>query len=177
MVCFKTRQLKTTFCMCEFLRWYRGRAWRWLLVEWEPLGNGPSQNFKCSSIVSSQNVKKKKKKKKEKKEFPLYPLWLSRLQTQPVSMKMWVRFLASLCVIAVSCGTRCRRGLDLALLWLWCRPATAAPIQHLAWELPYAAGAALKRQRKKCQLFLNPKPLLGKKIWPKTVRRDLQEYF
>ena len=25
--------------------------------------------------------------------------------------------------------------------FLWCRPAAAAPIGHLAWELPYAAGA------------------------------------
>jgi len=28
------------------------------------------------------------------------------------------------------------------------RPAATAPIQHLAWELPYAAGVALKRQKK-----------------------------
>ena len=26
---------------------------------------------------------------------------------------------------------------DLALLWLWPRPAAATPIQPLAWELPY----------------------------------------
>ena len=32
---------------------------------------------------------------------------------------------------------------DLALLWLWCRPAAAALIQPLAWELPYAMGVAL----------------------------------
>ena len=25
--------------------------------------------------------------------------------------------------IAMSCGVDCRRGSDLALLWLWCRPA------------------------------------------------------
>ena len=36
---------------------------------------------------------------------------------------------------------------DLALLWLWCRPASTAPIGSLAWKLPYAAGAALKRQK------------------------------
>ena len=35
---------------------------------------------------------------------------------------------------------------DLALLWLWCRPAAAAPIRPLAWELPYATGAALKKR-------------------------------
>ena len=33
--------------------------------------------------------------------------------------------------------------------WLWYRPATIAPIQPLAWELPYAVGAALKRPKKK----------------------------
>ena len=31
---------------------------------------------------------------------------------------------------------------DPTLLWLWCRPAATAPIQPLAWEPPYAAGAA-----------------------------------
>ena len=35
-------------------------------------------------------------------------------------------------------------GLDLALLWLWCRPAAAALIRSLAWELLYALDAALK---------------------------------
>ena len=44
----------------------------------------------------------------------------------------------------------CRCGLDLVLLWLWCRPAAAALIRPLAaGELPYAAGAALKKEKKK----------------------------
>ena len=30
-------------------------------------------------------------------------------------------------------------------LWLWCRLAATAPIQSLAWELPYAVGTALKK--------------------------------
>ena len=38
---------------------------------------------------------------------------------------------------------------DLALLWLWYRLAAAALIPPLAWEPPYAAGAALNRQKKK----------------------------
>ena len=33
---------------------------------------------------------------------------------------------------------------DPALLWLWCRLAATAPIRPLAWELPYAAGVAIK---------------------------------
>ena len=40
-------------------------------------------------------------------------------------------------------------GLDLALLWLWCKLVGIAPIQPLAWELPYAAGAAQKKKKKK----------------------------
>ena len=56
----------------------------------------------------------------------------------------------------MSCGVGCRNGLDLALLWLWPRPAAVAPIQSVAWEPPYAEGAALKRTplKKKPQ----PKP-------------------
>ena len=30
---------------------------------------------------------------------------------------------------------------------LWCRPAAAALIQPLAWELPYATGVVVKRER------------------------------
>ena len=37
---------------------------------------------------------------------------------------------------------------DLVFLWLWCRLAAVAPIRPLAWELPYAAGAALKSKKK-----------------------------
>ena len=36
----------------------------------------------------------------------------------------------------------------MAWLWLRRRPAAVARIPSLAWELPYAAGAALKRKRK-----------------------------
>ena len=38
---------------------------------------------------------------------------------------------------------------DPALLWLWCRPAAVAPIEPLAWELPCATSAALKKKKKK----------------------------
>jgi len=52
----------------------------------------------------------------------------------------------------VSCGEVCRHSSDPKLLWLWRRPVATAPIRPLAWEPPYAAGAALekaKRQKKK----------------------------
>ena len=38
-----------------------------------------------------------------------------------------------------------RYGSDPVMLWLWCRPAARAPIQPLAWELPYAMCVALKK--------------------------------
>ena len=44
--------------------------------------------------------------------------------------------------IAVSCGVGCRRSSDPELLWLWCRSVVMAPIRPLAWEPPYASGAA-----------------------------------
>ena len=37
-------------------------------------------------------------------------------------------------------------------LWLWRRPAVAAPIQPLTWELPYATSVVLKKEKKN---FLN----------------------
>ena len=49
----------------------------------------------------------------------------------------------------MSCGVGCRMRLDPKLLWLWYRLGAIAPIRPLAWELPYATGAALKRQEKK----------------------------
>ena len=51
----------------------------------------------------------------------------------------------------MSYGVGHRHGSDLMLLWLWGRPAAAALIGPLAWEPPYAAGAAqeiAKRQNK-----------------------------
>ena len=52
--------------------------------------------------------------------------------------------------VATSCGIGCGCSSDPALLWLWCR--SEALIWSLAWELSYAAGAAMKR-KKKCQIF------------------------
>ena len=49
----------------------------------------------------------------------------------------------------MSCDVGDRHGSDPAWLWLWHRPAAEAPIRPLAWELPYAIGAALKSKSKK----------------------------
>ena len=49
----------------------------------------------------------------------------------------------------MSCGVGCRRGSDLALLWLCSWLETEALIRPLTWEIPYAMNVALKRQKKK----------------------------
>jgi len=48
----------------------------------------------------------------------------------------------------VSCGAGCRCGSDPVLLWLWHRLEATAPIQPLAWEPPYAVGAAQRNSKK-----------------------------
>ena len=47
----------------------------------------------------------------------------------------------------MSCGVGRRHGLDP--MWLWHRPAAAATMGPLAWELPHATGTALKRKKQK----------------------------
>ena len=47
----------------------------------------------------------------------------------------------------MSCGVSRRCGLDPTLLWLWSRLAATTSIRPLAWDPPYALGAALKRQK------------------------------
>ena len=49
----------------------------------------------------------------------------------------------------MSCGVGRRHGTDPTLPWLWYMPVAWAPIRLLAWEPPYAAGAALRRLKKK----------------------------
>ena len=60
--------------------------------------------------------------------------------------------------VDMSCGVGCRCSSDPELLWLWHRPAAAAPIQHLAWEPLYTVGAALKRQTKQNKKDKKQKP-------------------
>ena len=72
----------------------------------------------------------------------------------------------------MSCGVGRRCGSDLALLWPWDRLAAAALIEPLAWELPNAAGVALKRKKKEiCALSM--KKILKKKKLPQELANDL----
>ena len=67
-----------------------------------------------------------------------------RMRVQSLALHSELRILH-----APSCSLGRGYGSDPALLWLWHRPAATAQIGPLAWELPYAAGGALKRKRKK----------------------------
>ena len=49
----------------------------------------------------------------------------------------------------MSYGVGHRHGLDWALLLLWWRLTATALFRPLAWETPYAMGAALKGQKTK----------------------------
>ena len=60
----------------------------------------------------------------------------------------WPRSVGGGSGVAVSYGVGHRLSWDPTLLWLLCRLAAVAPIQPLAWELPYAAGTALKKRQK-----------------------------
>ena len=57
-------------------------------------------------------------------------------------MRLQVQSLASL----MSCGIAHRHVSDPELLWLWHRPVATAQMSPLAWEPPYAVGAAIKRK-------------------------------
>ena len=61
------------------------------------------------------------------------------------ALAQWVNDRSS---VAMSCGVGCRRGSDPELLWLWCRLVAAAPIRPLAWEPPYAEGAAQEVEKR-----------------------------
>ena len=89
--------------------------------------------------------------------------------------------------IAMSWGIGPRYSSDLVWLWLWRRPAAAAPIQPVAWEPPYATGAALKRKKKNVAYIvlnderLNASPLRSRRIeclpfspLPSTLYRGFQ---
>ena len=64
-------------------------------------------------------------------------------------MRIEVQSLALTGGLRVSCGVGHRCASDPKVPWLWHRPEAAALIRALAWELPYAAGAALKKLPKK----------------------------
>ena len=94
---------------------------------------------------------------------PLLEQWK---QIQLATVKFRVLSLASLSGLRIwrchGVGRRCSS--DLALLWLWHRPAAVAPIQPLAWDPPCAVGTALKRKKKKKRRYYIISNLMAKNI-------------
>ena len=78
---------------------------------------------------------------------------------------MWVRSLASRSGLSIQryygCGVGQRCSSDLALLWLWRRLVATAPIRPLAWEPPYAPGAALEKAKRQTNKKAVKKPQPG----------------
>ena len=74
-------------------------------------------------------------------------MWLGSIH-EDVDSIPWPRSV-KVSGVALSYGVGHRRGLDMVLLWLWCRLAAVGPIQSLAWQLPYVVGATLKKTKKK----------------------------
>ena len=80
-----------------------------------------------------------------------FPLWLSRLKTQCSLCEGGVQSLALLSGLRMGIAASSAEVAGTA--WIWCcqwlrhRPAAAAPILTLDWELPYAAGVAMKNKR------------------------------
>ena len=70
----------------------------------------------------------------------------TRLGTIRLRFDLWPHWAGQGSGVTISCGIGRWHGLDLALLWLWHRPAAVAPIRPPAWEPPCASGAALKKQ-------------------------------
>ena len=60
----------------------------------------------------------------------------------------WPRSEAQGSGVGVSWGVGHRHALDPVWLWLWRRPAAAAPIGPLAWEPPWAVGAGPKKTKR-----------------------------
>ena len=58
------------------------------------------------------------------------------------------------------------------MLWLWCRLAAAAPIRHLAWELPYAACEVPKRKEKRKKKNKEKKKEKKKEKTPKPTNKE-----
>ena len=109
--------------------------------------------YSCSGSIPSlenstchKNGKKKVKERKKKKSK--FPLWLSYKEPDRYlwggGFHPWPPSVGKGPGISMSYGVGHKGSLDLALLWLCCRPAAVLLIRLIARELPYATGLALK---------------------------------
>ena len=100
----------------------------WLKVKWLKVRCKTYTNFPLGVPVVAQQVKN--------------PTWGLRIRVQSLASLSGLRIW---CCQKQWCRPQMRWG---PALWLRCRSTAAALIPPLAWELPYAAGAVLKREKK-----------------------------
>ena len=133
------------------------RHWRlkiktnaWLLRLFQPLREVIHLFIHSTDIIKCL-LSVKHCSKREQTKFPSSGnSRCSSVVTNPTSIRrMWVRSLASVSGLKIWCCCELPRGLDPILMWLWRRPSAIALILPLAWELPYAMGAALKNKQTK----------------------------
>ena len=62
-----------------------------------------------------------------------------------------------------------RHGSDSTLLWLWRGMAATTPIRPLAWEPPYAEGAAVERKKKKKKVTHPNNRKIKSKTWVSSL--------
>ena len=86
-------------------------------------------------------ILREESQKEERQGVPIVAQWLKNPTRN-------YEVLGSVPGLAMSCGVGHRQGPDPTLLWFWRRPATTAPIRPLAWEAPYAVGAAQEKKKK-----------------------------
>ena len=104
-------------------------------------------------MPKEKKKKFQKKKKKKKKKNRISPCGTAEMKLtsdhEDVASSPGLAQWVGESHVAMSCGVGLRCGLDpgLLLLLLWCKPAAVVPIRPLAWELLYASGAALKKQK------------------------------
>ena len=85
-----------------------------------------------------------------------FPVVAQLLWAWLIFMRIQVWFLAFLSGLRIRHGHElwCRSQMRLDPEWLRRRLAAVAPSRPLAWELPYAAGAALRGKKKKVKSSL-----------------------
>ena len=86
---------------------------------------------------------------------------------------MQIQSLASLSGLRIQhclelwCKSQMRLRSRPTLLWLWGRLVATAPIRPLAWERPYATGAALEKAKRQKKKQKTKTKLIGSSyLWP-----------
>ena len=107
----------------------------------------------CQRSWGVWGQKEKERIKRGDRGVPVVAQWLTNptrnhevaVRSLPLLIGLTIRRCRELwCRLQTRLGSR----VAVALLWLWRRPVATAPIQPLAWEPPYAAGAAQEMPKK-----------------------------